>query len=351
MGKLMTGLTRTFAKDAAPTPLLQFLAGEHALAIAQAFPAPHAEYLALPAARRHAAAILLARAGRMEHIAHDVVFARDGELARLLMHGEAPGGLIKALGRCGELLWKGADYAYLLDIFRNEDGAQVVRHMPALQPARLRTLAALPMALRKAAILRHIPETPGAAEDLAEAFNLAFRVQPQLTVAALVERWGRAESPKHLFRMAQEALDPPEFAHVLPRPAIDFADPILNRKALDGVALEFQNCLRDQAAQIAAGHMLVFVQRTVEPAIVFALRQDTLGWRLAEAKLCGNEAVADGPLQDLVRALEAAGVRMGEPLGNLRERLHEHVCVQCGPPDPVDRTTWRARLQLGDLWA
>ena len=43
------------------SPLLAFLAGVHAPAIAHLWPAPHEGFLALPAARRHAAAILAAR--------------------------------------------------------------------------------------------------------------------------------------------------------------------------------------------------------------------------------------------------------------------------------------------------
>jgi len=42
------------------TPLLAFIAGGFADAVAQLWPAPHAEFFALPAARRHAAAIMLA---------------------------------------------------------------------------------------------------------------------------------------------------------------------------------------------------------------------------------------------------------------------------------------------------
>ena len=37
------------------TPLLAFIAGDFADAVAQLWPAPHADFFALPAARRHAA--------------------------------------------------------------------------------------------------------------------------------------------------------------------------------------------------------------------------------------------------------------------------------------------------------
>ena len=46
------------------TPLLAFVAGEFADPIARLWPAPHGDFFALPAARRHAAAILLAGHGR-----------------------------------------------------------------------------------------------------------------------------------------------------------------------------------------------------------------------------------------------------------------------------------------------
>ena len=70
MGNPMTRrLVRPHGRAGAMTPLLRFLAGVHAEALAIAWPAPHAGFLALPSARRHAAAILLARDLELNEIA------------------------------------------------------------------------------------------------------------------------------------------------------------------------------------------------------------------------------------------------------------------------------------------
>lgn len=108
--------TAALARAVPVTPLLAFLAGGHAGAIARIWPAPHEDFLALPAARRHAAAIL---AGRAEYPPAQVQWlaarARDGDLAAELFGGEAPGGLMKAPPAwakcCGPRMSMPASYA------------------------------------------------------------------------------------------------------------------------------------------------------------------------------------------------------------------------------------------------
>ena len=49
--------------NADATPLLRFIAQDHADRIAKVWPAPHAGFLTLPTARRHAAAMLVNNLG------------------------------------------------------------------------------------------------------------------------------------------------------------------------------------------------------------------------------------------------------------------------------------------------
>ena len=81
-----------------------------------------------------------------------------------------------------------------------------------------------------------------------------------------------------------------------------------------------------------------------------ALRQDAAGWRLAEALLKGNDDLSDAHLQNLVDILAASGIRTGESAWTLAQRLHNHVCPDCGPAHVPPRNTWRERLALGSLW-
>jgi hypothetical protein len=117
------------AMSGAMTSLLRFLAGVHAEALAIAWPAPHAGFLALPSARRHAAAILLARDLELNEIARIVEYGRDGDVAKHLMHGQAAGGLMKAVVPAGRnAVGLRTDYDLFLSLFSDENTAQVLRH-------------------------------------------------------------------------------------------------------------------------------------------------------------------------------------------------------------------------------
>ena len=354
-------MTRThvlpFGATSATTPLLGHIAGVHADRIARFWPAPHGDFFVLPTARRHAAAILLERRWTESgcdglDIVHAVERARDADLARILMRGEAADGLMKALGRMGESLWKAADYAAFLDLFADPEAVTVLRHMSVIEAQKLGLIATLPKEIRVPRIIARLPESKEAAEDLAEAFRLAVRIQGRAIVPELVKRWGRAGNVQKLFDMAAEALQPAEFGRSLQPPQLPAAfERVGNRKALNEISLEFRNCLRDYAAELASGRMAVYaVREQSNPAVALAIRQDTVGWRLADAKLAGNADLGDAHLRHLIEILERAGVRTGESVWALSQRLHDHVCPVCGPAHVPYRKTWRDRLVLGSLW-
>ncbi|RAN39425.1 hypothetical protein [Hyphomonas sp. GM-8P] len=352
MGNPMTRRpVRPLGRTGAMTPLLRFLAGTHAEALAIVWPAPHAGFLALPSARRHAAAILLARDLELNEIARLVEFGRDGDVAKHLMHGQAAGGLMKSLSRLGEILWEASDYNLFLSLFSDENTAQVLRHTDEIRPEQLHLIRRLPVLLRVPKILRHIPDSKGAVDDLAEAFRLAVRMRGKDQAASVARRWERAASSERLFDMAAEDLQPVRFGNMLAPPDLPPAFfRVGDRKTLEQVALEFRNCLRDFTSDIAAGHMAVYVLRDGVERAVLALRRDTAGWRLAEAKGKDNSDLREETLRFIVDAVELAGGRTGESSWVLARRLHEHVCGRCGPAHVPVRETWEERLMLGSLW-
>ena len=355
MGKpVIPDVLRALAGHGAPTPLLVHLAGEQAPRIAAAWPAPHLNFLTLPAARRHAAAMMLERIdarglGAIEDVVRLIERARDGDVAAGIIHQDPPAGLIKALGRCGETLWSTDDYRLLRRLFAAEDTMRLLRHLPELRPGPLARIDRLPDALRTANIVARLPDNAAAIEDLGAAWHLALRIHGAAGAPHLRARWDRAETALKLFDMAAEALHPAAFGQLARRPDLgaQFVR-VDDRKMLDAVAREFKNCLRNYAAAQVAGRMCVFVWRDADPAIVFALCADAAGWRLAEAKLRDNADVSEADLKALVARLADAGVRTGEAADKLRIRLHEHICTSCGPPFVPVRETWRQRLALGE---
>jgi hypothetical protein len=342
--------TRPQTRARTATPLLAFIAGDFADAIAQAWPAPHGEFFALPAARRHAAAIALAGLARREmspgELRRMVEFARDAVVAEALA-GEFAQGLMRALAKAGERLWEHRDYRTFLGLLAEPMGAEVLRHLDEVRPVFFAPLAALPPALRLATIVRVLP-SQAAAADLARAFHIAVRMRQPDAAARIARRWSAGGDLRAVFTRAQEDLTPDAFRGPDPAPALaaPFAR-VTSRKQLEQIALEFRNCLADHAARIAEGRMAVYAWR-VEPAAAVALNWDAAGWRLAEAKAVDNIDLDEAQLRELVRGLETWGVRTGPSVQNLTSRLDDYASGT-SYISPLG-ASFVEQLALGDLW-
>ena len=333
------------------TPLLVFIAGGFADAVAQLWPAPHAEFFALPAARRHAAAIALAdqatrRIGPGE-LRRLIEYQRDAIVAEALA-GDQAQGLMRALAKAGETLWEPHDYVVFLRLLAEPMANEVLRHLDVVRPVAFAPLAELPPALRSAAVVRSLP-TRAAAADLARAFAIAVRMRQPDASARLARRWGSGGDTRAVFQRAQEDLTPDAFRMVDHAPALPSPfTRVVNRKQLEALALEFQNCLADHAARIADGRMAVYAWRA-DVAAAIALNWDAAGWRLAEAKAPRNIDLEESQLRELVRILDAAGVRTGPSVQTLTARLDDwasgtNYCHPIGD-------TFIEQLTLGDLWS
>ncbi len=343
--------TRAPHRARTATPLLAFIAGEFADAIAMAWPAPHGEFFAMPSARRHAAAIALAGLARREmapgELRRLVEFGRDAVVAEAIA-GDLAQGLMRALAKAGETLWAARDYRVFLGLLAEPMANEVLRHLDSVRPAAFAPIAALPAALRMATIVRILPSEAAAAE-LGRAFALAVRMRQPDAGARIARRWGAGGDTAAVFRRAQEDLTPDSFRPADPAPALahPFAR-VTSRKILDQVALEFRNCLAEHAIRIAEGRMAVYVWRG-ETAAAVALNWDAAGWRLSEAKAPDNIDLEEAELRELVRVLESRGVRTGPSVQSLNSRLDDYASgtSYCHPLGP----SFIEQLALGDLWS
>ncbi len=333
------------------TPLLAFIAGEFADAVARVWPAPHGEFFALPAARRHAAAILLSGHAACElppsRLRHLVEFQRDVLVADAIA-GVHYIGLMRALSKAGEQLWRVADYATFMELRAEPMANEALRHLDDVRPAAFAPIAALPPALRSAPVVRVLP-SEAAAMDLARAFSIAVRMRSPDAAARLARRWGSGGAANALFRRAIEDLTPDAFRPADPAPVLP--EPfkrVMLRKQLESLALEFRNCLADHAQRIAEGRMAVYVWRGEVSAAV-ALNWDVAGWRLSEAKAVDNVDLDEPVLRELVRIVEAAGARTGPSVQTLVSRLDDWAngTTYCHQPGPG----FVEQLALGDLWS
>jgi hypothetical protein len=333
------------------TPLLAFIAGDFADAVAQLWPAPHGEFFALPAARRHAAAILFAGLGKREMPASDmrrlVEYQRDPVVAEALA-GPLATGLMRALSKAGEALWKRRDYETFVALMADPMANEVLRHLDEVRPETFAPLAALPPALRVAPIVR-VMLSAGAAADLARAFQLAVLMREPGAGARIARRWGAGGDTRQVFTRAYEDLTPDVFRPAAPVPVLDppFVR-VTNRKQLQDVARDFRNCLAEHAGRIADGRMAVFISHG-DAAAAIALTHDAAGWRLAEAKAPDNEELGKYLLQDVVAHLARVGVRTGPSVQSLMHRLEDRATSNAYPLAPPEG--FIEALALGDLWS
>jgi len=350
----MTAVTKNIlimppAKIAAQAlPLLDFLAGEHAHAIAYLWPKPHLEFYTLPAARRHLTGMIVSGATvdvwtGDRAVAKQIERAKNADLAKLVSRDQLPG-LMKALAKCGEQLWKGEDYRHFLDLFKTPSGARFLRHVKNIRPDCFGPAVELPEVLRVPKIAGVIT-TVTAARNLAEAYAL---ISDRGEALVTVERWSRAQDRSALFKMAANDLTPLDFKRVGPAPVLPHPfEAVTNRKDLNAIALEFMNCLRDYVADIAAGNMAIYVWRGT-PKAVLALRSDAIGWRLAEVCGLDNEDVPEEPLREIAAAVTKAGARTGRALSVLTGWLENYADGENNDERPV--ATFRDDLHLGDIW-
>jgi hypothetical protein len=335
----------------APTPLLAFLAGEHAEAIARAWPAPHAEFFALTAARRHAAALALLHRPQDEARVRVLVETMPLRDLAAFAFQHPPRGLSRALSRLGETLLPEAQYVRLMAMLRDADAAQVLHHADVVDEALLGKLAALPPALRRARIVAMTPNTV-AAQYLADGFAMARAVNPHRSERDLAMAFARAEDTQRLFALAIASLAPDRFAQQGPPPAMAWPyRAIVTREALHAEALRFRNCIASYVFDIGAGAMAVYVREFGEPAMI-ALKRDVGGWRLAEALAVDNIPLPEPELAAIVADFTAAGVRAGPPVRMIEDQLETFAVTPAQPAGVaiVIEPTLHQRLALGQLW-
>lgn len=333
------------------TPLLAFIAGEFADVIARLWPAPHGEFFALPAARRHATALALA--GLARHRVADaelrrlVEFQRDAIVADTLA-GELATGLMRTLSKAGETLWARRDYETFVQLLADPMANEVMRHLDDVRPEVFAPIAALPPALRMATIVRVVPSVAAAA-DLARAFHLAVMMREPESGARLARRWGAGGDQRAVFTRAYEDLTPEVFRAADPAPKLDapFVH-ISNRKQLEDVAREFRNCLADHGGRIAEGKMAACVWRA-EPLAAIAFCRDAAGWRLAEAKAPDNVDLDERFLRELASRLQRVGVRTGPSVQSVMSRIDDWTSGNAYPR--VEPVSFLDALALGDLWS
>lgn len=302
-----------------PSPLLQWLAGAFAARVAGLWPAPHAEFLAATAERRHLICLALHAAGeaRLAVSASDLLGGRLKTVLRTAVP-EAPDGLHRALAKLGETAWTGADYDDLVRLLRMRNASKALRHADKLDVAQVRALARLPAAALEARV-GELGLSVAQAEVLTEAYAAVARVRGEAAAEAAARRWGSTGSPRTLFEAALDELHgeppPPPFA------GSTRLRPLGSKAALRGAAARYRNCLRTTLGRAAQGRCAFYEWAGPPGAVVEIVQDDIFGWRLDEARIAGNEPVPEPAREAIAAELRGWGVHIGRTSWQIEHAL------------------------------
>lgn len=348
--------TLSFRTTAQISPLLQFMAGDAAPTLAVLWPAPHGDFLVLPTARRHAAAILVLGASGHHGLGEDSIvrFAerqKDRVVAELIVGPSHCQGFMNMLGKCGEVLWSLADYQNLVALWKTPETNTILRHLSEVRPEALAPMLQLPHPLRTPKIMGQLINERWA-QDVALAYDVIGRMKGEAFLSDVPTRWSRPKDRKAFFAriVADMQPDAPVVQRMPPKLPAPF-EMVSTRQMLESVALEFKNCLKDFIHPFATNRMAVYVWRGSEKAAI-ALMWNLDGWRLAEAEGEDNEPLEEAALKEIVAALKLAGVRTGPAWGALMSRLEGYGRVSDSAANYEDASprNFVDSLDLGDLW-
>lgn len=357
MKRLAPELNTTARKQSARlSPLLAFLAGEHASGLAALWNAPHEGFFVLPTARRHAAAMLASGLGQRHALGTDglvrlIERQKDRVIAETLVGPAHSAGFMKALAKLGEQLWTEQDYLRFLTLFCEPESNLYIRHLDIIRPHMLEVIGILPAPLRQTRILSFIRHA-AAARDVALAYGLIARIRDCEAQAVAAERWCRAASRERLFEMVKEDLCSDRPVRWTPPPLLPAPfERIETVRDLKSLALEFRNCLEDFVENFTAGRMAIYVWNG-QPKAAVALTWNIDGWRLAEAEAEANTELEEAPLREIAESVATKDVRVGSSIYNMRFRLAGFGREGDADIEAQQRAnvSFRDLCDLGDLW-
>ena len=303
---------------AAPTPLLDHLAGVFAPRIAELWPAPHRPFVEAVSARRHLVCVALALGARPldRALAARAVEGSFRRAVRELAPGAA-GGLSRALGRLGEVAWPAEAYRQLVALLGEPQTCKLLHHADAITPEQVAAYSALTPALHRAGLAK-----VGLSSDqvilLAELHD-ALAARDGLHAADEAARqWAAADGIASIMQRAEASIRRPTLA-------VPFADTpklrALHTPAdIDELSGRFRNCL--STLEYVGDPDWAYYEWRGDPGVVIELHNDRLfGWTLSEAKGANNQSPPEEAREEIVSELRCLGVHVGRDADALATAL------------------------------
>ena len=304
---------------AEPTPLLNHLAGEHAARIAGLWPAPHTDFIAAPADRRHLICFVLSQPDeRIDRCGGRALLEQPIRVLIRELGEAAPPGLARALTRLGEVAWPAEEYRCLALALRTFGVSARLRHAQSITPASLAVLRIVPDALRDAGLCSH-HISPAQAKLLTEVYQALAARDGEAAALARARIWSGGSSVADLLQRAKTSLNAPTAPP--PFPGSKRLRPLASAEALVDAANRYRNCLANYLYNASVG-ISAFYEWTGEPGAVVEIDRDPLfGWRLDQARALDNALVAEPARSAIIAELRSWGVHVGRSQWDLRNAL------------------------------
>lgn len=232
---------------------LKALAPDLADDIAAHFPFPHQPFFELAPTRMHLLGMLITGSDP-DVIEFDRLRSLKWHDAVTLIAEPCPVGLERILSSMALPVWTSEDYRKLWALVTCQKAMTVLRHSREVTPALVAVLHELPPMLRAAKVCRHV-RRPIEASVVARMCDTPDKAASLLvSITASGSRHDFYEMLLKVVRKSDVFPSPPPIDHPDVRPVADLDD-------LRRTALEFQNCMRAYADQIASGSLAFYVAR------------------------------------------------------------------------------------------
>lgn len=227
-----------------------------------------------------------------------------------------PTGLERILSSMPLPVWSFEDYRKLWSVMTCQKAMTVMRHAREVTPALVAVLYELPPMLRAAKVCRHVrhPIEASVVARMCDTTDKAALLR--VSIAASGSRSDFYETLLAIVRKADVFPMPPYIDHPDVKPVSDLSD-------LRRTALEFGNCMRVYADQIASGLLAFYVIEGDERAVVSV--KPLIGGRLVidEMKGIANVRLSDGAERRIRSIFSAHG--MVKSTEERRRELTEQV--------------------------
>lgn len=303
-------------------------AAEHLATMAQTEAALLLHILELDRKRMHLLALVFAHgdSAPSEELARLLATAPARDiLNRTLAH--SPPGLLGALGRLPDEVISPEGYRRLVELMYEPHAAKLLRHARSIDESDIRDLYALPVGLRRSAVVGAFDWLDSMA-GLEEALCLFVRSGAAPNFDSVLKAFASASDPAQLRAKVRKLVEALPLPASLPPSQLGPAHRLDQAADLRALAKRWRNCLASYVDDVDRGEKAVYIWEEPQfKAVCLVERRARLGWFLGDVKRPRNRELNPDRLERVQRTFAAAGI----PLEEVADAI-EHLCIEDDAP-------------------